>query len=70
MEKIYVESSNIQSVMYDPDNAILEVEFKQKGAVYQYFDVPQYEYDELMNAESKGKYINLHIKKYRCQRIG
>lgn len=70
MDKIYVESSSVQSVNYDPDNAILEIEFKKNGSIYQYYEVPQYEYDELMNAESKGKYIHMNIKKYRCQRVG
>ena len=70
MERVYVESSNVQSIMYDPDNAILEIEFKKNGLIYQYYEVPQYEYDELMSAESKGKYINTNIKKYRYQRIG
>lgn len=69
MERTYVESSHIQSIGYDPDNAILEIEFKKNGAIYQYYDVPQYEYDELMNAESKGKYFNKNIKSYQCQRV-
>lgn len=70
MERIYVESSNIQSVGYDPDSSVLEVEFKKNGAVYQYYDVPQYEYEEFMNAESKGRYLNMNIKNYKSQRVG
>lgn len=70
MERIAVESSHIQLIGYEPAEAILEIEFKG-GAVYQYYDVPQYEYDNLMSAESKGTYAHQNIyKKYRQQRIG
>jgi len=34
----------------------LEVEF-QRGSVYQYFDVPVSEYDQLLSAASVGKYF-------------
>jgi hypothetical protein len=61
MKRIPVESSNLESVGYDPKNAILEIEFKS-GGVYEYSGVSQDVYDDLMNAESKGKYFNHHIK--------
>lgn len=70
MERIYVESSRIQSIGYDLDNSILEIEFKNNGAIYQYYDVPLYEYEELMNAESKGKYLSTNLKNYKYQRVG
>ncbi|MBM9604116.1 KTSC domain-containing protein [Desulfopila inferna] len=70
MERISVESSNIESVGYDPDNAILQIAFLS-GAVYEYFDVSEYIYDELMAADSKGKYANKNIyKHFNYQRIG
>jgi hypothetical protein len=70
MERLGVESSHIQEIGYEPTEAILEMEFKG-GSVYQYYDVPQYEYDNLMSAESKGSYAHKNIyKNYRCQRIG
>lgn len=69
MERIPVQSSIIIAVGYDYDNAILEIEFKD-GKLYEYYDVPQYEYDSLISAESIGSYANKHIfKVYRQQRI-
>lgn len=61
MERKAVESSNLASVGYDEREEILEIEF-QHGAVYQYFDVPKKVYEELMNAESHGKYFSAHIR--------
>jgi hypothetical protein len=61
MERIPVESSNLASVGYDPESAVLEVEFKS-GGIYEYSGVPQSVYDGLINAESKGKYFHQYIK--------
>ena len=61
MERAFVSSSNIRSIGYDPDSMTLEVEFNT-GGVYQYPGVPQFEYDALMNAGSKGTYFNANIK--------
>ena len=61
MKRKAVESSNIASIGYDPENEILEVEFNH-GGVYQYSDVPQDEYENLMNAESHGKYFSANIR--------
>lgn len=69
MKREPVESSNLASVGYDADNKILEIEFNH-GGVYQYFDVPQDVYDELMSADSHGKYFVHNIKNnYRYQKI-
>jgi hypothetical protein len=54
-------SSNIESVGYDPETQTMEVEFTN-GNVYQYFDVPQAVQEELMRAESAGKFLNAQIK--------
>ena len=62
MERLPVTSTDINSVGYDVDNQVLEVEF-HKGGTYQYFNVTQNIYDDLMVSESKGKYFNLNIKK-------
>jgi len=48
---------------------ILELEF-QNGGVYQYFEVPEVAYAELMSASSKGRYFNQNIRNvYRCKRV-
>jgi len=62
-------SSNVASVGYDHKTQTLEVEFTN-GSVYQYFDVPQSVYDQLINADSVGKYLNVNIKgSYRYARV-
>ena len=61
MERINVESSNLESIWYDPDQMILEVEFKS-WLIYQYYDVPQEEYNSLMESDSQGKYLAANIK--------
>jgi len=64
-----VRSSNLAAVGYDPESRILEIEFPDSG-VYQYFDVPQSVYDDLMSAPSHGKFFHAHIRnKYRYAKI-
>ena len=61
MERTQVESSNIESIGYDIDSETLEIEFI-KGGLYQYCDVPEYVYGELMSASSHGGYLASNIK--------
>jgi hypothetical protein len=70
MERIPVQSSNVASIGYDLDSSTLEVEFL-KGSIYQYFGVPESIYAGLINAPSKGTYLDQFIKKagYACTRI-
>lgn len=69
MERKSVVSSNINSIGYDSNNLVLEVEF-HSGFIYNYFDVPQTIYDGLMLAASKGQYLNSNIKgNYRYARV-
>ena len=69
MKRQSVESSNLASVGYDEATQTLEVEFNH-GGIYQYFEVPKEVYEELMIADSHGKYFNGCIKDdYEYQRI-
>ena len=61
MERESVSSSNIASIGYDAENEILEVEFNH-GGIYQYFDVPNNVYEELMSAPSHGVYFSANIR--------
>lgn len=61
MKRKSVESSNLASVGYDAAKQILEIGFNH-GGVYQYFDVSQEVYDELMDADSHGRYFVHNIK--------
>lgn len=69
MNRQSVTSSNIASIGYDANSQTLEVEFLN-GGVYQYFDVSKHIYDELMNANSHGKYLARNIKGvYRFSKV-
>lgn len=61
MNREPVTSTNISSIGYDQDTNILEVEFNS-GAVYQYFDVPEYVWRGLMDATSHGSFLTQNIK--------
>lgn len=56
-----VSSSLVKSVGYDAEDMTLEIEFTS-GKVYQYFDVPEESYSELIKASSVGSYFIAHIK--------
>lgn len=69
MERQFVRSSNLRSVGYDESTNTLEIEFNS-GSVYQYFNVPNHIYLNLMGAVSKGTYLHSYIKgRYRYERI-
>lgn len=69
MQRIPVTSSNILSIGYDAPTAILEVEFTS-GDIYQYFDVPEYLYQQFMQAASVGEFLNENIRyNYRYQKV-
>ena len=65
-----VRSSALQSVGYDQEQRVLEIEFTG-GEVYQYFDVPAEVYRGLMKAESHGRYFHQHVRDagYRYDRM-
>jgi hypothetical protein len=58
MRRKLVRSTSIASIGYLPARRELEIEFRDSGDVYRYFDVPGGEYAALMAAESKGTYLN------------
>lgn len=61
MQRAVVDSTTMRSVGYDSTQQMLEVEFTS-GAVYRYLEVPAAVFDELMKAESKGRYFNEEIR--------
>jgi hypothetical protein len=62
MERKTVDSSMLSSIGYDSSTSTLEVEFKNNGIVWQYHDVPEDIYNDLMAADSAGKYFLANIK--------
>ena len=61
MEIKFWESSTVKSTEYNTENQILTVEFNN-GNVYEYYKVADEVWEELLNADSIGKYLNAHIK--------
>jgi KTSC domain len=61
LKRIPVTSSSLASAGYDPASMTLEVEFAG-GTVYQYFEVPENTYNELMSAGSQGQFFHTQIK--------
>jgi hypothetical protein len=66
MDRQEVVSSVIGAVGY---THVLEIKFAS-GRVYQYYNVPEKIFQEMLSAESKGKYFNTHIRsKFPYQEI-
>ena len=55
------ESATVKTLSYVSSTGTLEVTFKNKNS-YQYKQVPQTVFDDLVNAASKGSYINSNVK--------
>lgn len=69
MNRQPVTSSNVADVGYDAVSMTLEIGFKD-GTVYQYFDVPESVYQELLFADSVGQFLNRQIKSsYRYAKV-
>ena len=60
-EMHYVDSSNVEAIGYDPDARELYVHFIKSGS-YVYVDVEEWVFNEFLQAESKGQYLNQNIK--------
>lgn len=61
-----VQSSRISSVGWG--NNILEIKFKN-GAVYQYYNVSEYEYKNFMSSDSLGHALSILDKQHPYQRV-
>ena len=69
MNRTLVNSSNINSIGYDETEKILEIEF-HGGGIYQYSNVGNDIYHQLMNASSKGRFFHRFIRdKYPTKKI-
>lgn len=70
MERTPVTSSLLSSVAYDKEKQILEVQFKSKGRVYQYKDVPPEKAAAMLADKSIGGFFLAKIKpEHECTRI-
>ena len=62
MRREAVNSTSIASIGYESAKRQLEIEFRESGDVYRYFDVLDNEYAAFMAADSKGTYLNQVFK--------
>lgn len=56
-----VESSSIDAVGYDPASKRLYVRFRS-GYIYVYYEVAKSVFDDLLTADSKGRFLNQEIR--------
>ena len=69
MERVHVASSNIAEIGYEPETQTLEILF-HRGSLYQYFNVPEFHYERLIQAASIGSYFNAEIRgKFQEERL-
>lgn len=64
-----VESSALQAAAYAESPALLYLLFRS-GEVYRYFEVPRWQYQEFLAADSKGRYFGRNIRgHFRYERL-
>jgi hypothetical protein len=61
MAVVKLQSRSLASVDYEAKTKTLRVEFNS-GRVYRYFGVPERTYQDLLKAESKGRFFNRWIR--------
>lgn len=62
-EWVGVESSNIAEIRHDPENNLLQIRFLSE-AVYEYENVPEDMYEEMLMAPSKGKWFWRNMREF------
>ncbi|MBV9463521.1 MAG: KTSC domain-containing protein [Verrucomicrobiae bacterium] len=64
-----VQDTHIAEIGFDPKHKVLEIAYKT-GAVFRYYEVPELEYDQLMNAAVKDLHMTTHMHhKYRYEML-
>ena len=61
MNRVRLSSSMMASAGYDPAGRVLEIVFAT-GVVYHYFDVPLDVYQDLVDADSQGRFFHTRIR--------
>lgn len=61
IDKLRVRSTAVAQVGYDPVEKTLEVAFRG-GKVYEYLNVPETAYYQLLLSDSIGRFVNTQIK--------
>ena len=66
---IKVNSSDIYAIDYDKDTHVLTIQF-HSGGIYEYSNVSESTFNQLLNAGSKGRYFHTFIKdRYPTRKI-
>ncbi len=69
MDWLKLDSKMLASVAYDPEKQTLYLRFRT-GEVYRYFEFPAEDYQNFLNAESRGKYFLANIRdQFRYERL-
>lgn len=61
-EMQFVDSSNIEAIGYESNTQELHVRFLKSGETYVYYAVEEFVFQEFMQADSKGTFLNARIK--------
>jgi len=61
-DMVFVDSKSIEAIGYDGATQELYIRFLKSGETYVYYSVEEWVYQELMQADSKGNYLNKNIK--------
>ena len=59
---VVLKSTAIKAAGYDPKSRILSIKFTSGPRIYEYPEVPEYIFRNLIAAASAGEYYNEHIK--------
>ena len=64
-----LDSKMLAAAAYTPETRTLYLRFRS-GEMYAYFDVPEAQYQQFLQAESRGRYFLSHIRgRFRYQRL-
>lgn len=62
LEMIFVDSSNVEAIGYAATTQELHVRFLKSGETYVYYSVDEWVFQEFLQSDSKGSYLNTKIK--------
>ena len=69
-EMHHVDSESIEAIGYDRDAQELHIRFLKSGETYVYYSVEKWVFDDILQTESKGRYLNENIRgRYEFGRV-
>jgi hypothetical protein len=61
-EMIFVDSSSVEAIGYDPGTRELHVRFVKSGETYIYYEVEEWVFEDFKRSDSKGIFLNTVVK--------